>query len=174
VPPAAPVVNGEILIPGPLKPFMRMAAISQQASPEEVVPLLARNIEINGYHGSLEKNPKETEFLVLLKRYLHIAKELQTLAVSAETIQVANCREADQLLAIIGYRLKQGCGPKSELEAEDADRAFITNDSGFPISDLEEALRQNKPFVYRYNSSRVPVVFKPEDWKVLQRGDAAN
>lgn len=172
--PATPAVNGEILIPGPLKPFMRMAAISQQASPDEVLPLLARNIEINGYHGSLEKSPKETEFLVLLKRYLHIAKELQTLAGSAETIQVASCHDADPLLTIIGYRLKQGCGPNSELEAADGDRAFITNDSGFPISDLEEALRKNKPFVYRYPSSRVAVIFKPEDWKALQRGDAAN
>ena len=175
VSPAAPAVNdGEIVIPGPLKPFMRMAAISQEAAPDEIVPFLARNIEINGYHGALEKNPKSTEFLVLLKRYLHIAKELQMLAGSQEIIQVANCREADQLLAIIGYRLKQGCGPNSELEAEDADRAFITNDSGFPISDLEQALRQNKPFVYRYPSSHVPLIFKPEDWKALQRGDAAN
>lgn len=172
---AAPVVNGgEMIIPGPLKPFMRMAAISQQAAPDEILPFLARNIEINGYRGTLEKNPKPTEFLVLLKRYLQIAKELQMLAGSQEVIQVANCREADPLLAVIGYRLKQGCGPNSELEAADADRAFITNDSGFPISDLEHALRQNQPFVYRYPSSRVPLIFKPEDWKVLQRGDAAN
>ena len=118
VSPAAPAVNGgEIVIPGPLKPFMRMAAISQQASPDEIVPFLARNIEINGYHGALEKNPKPTEFLVLLKRYLHIAKELQMLAGSQEIIQVANCHEADQLLAVIGYRLKQGCGPNSRTRS---------------------------------------------------------
>jgi len=138
------------------------------------VPFLARNVEINGYRGALEKNPKPTEFLVLLKRYLHIATELQVLAGSEETIKVTNCNEAGRLLTIIGYRLKQGCGPNSELEADEPDRAFITNDSGFPISELEQALRQNKPFVYRYASSRVPVIFKPEEWKVLQRGDIAN
>ena len=166
--------RAEIVIPGPLKPFMRIAAISQQASPDEIVPFLARNIEINGYRGALERNPKPTEFLILLKRYLHVAEELQRLAGSEETIRVANCQEAGQLLPIIGYRLKQGCGPNSELEAEDGDRAFITNDSGFPISELEQALRQNKPFVYRYPASHVPVIFKPGDWKPIQRGDAAN
>jgi len=173
--PSVPAANGaEIVIPGPLKPFMRMAAISQEASSSEIVPFLARNVEINGYRGALEKNPKPTEFLVLLKRYLHIATELQVLAGSEETIKVTNCNEAGRLLTIIGYRLKQGCGPNSELEADEPDRAFITNDSGFPISELEQALRQNKPFVYRYASSRVPVIFKPEEWKVLQRGDIAN
>ena len=33
-------------IPGPLRSFLRMAGISQKVSPEEVFPLLARNVEL--------------------------------------------------------------------------------------------------------------------------------
>ena len=35
-------------IPGPLRSFLRMAAISQKVSPEEVLPLLARNVFVIG------------------------------------------------------------------------------------------------------------------------------
>jgi len=126
----------QVVIPGPLKPFLRMAAVSQQITPSEVLPLLARNVVIDGYRGSPEKDPKPTEFLILLKRYLQQAKELQALAGTHEVLSVTNCREADRLLAIIGYRLKQGCGPDSELEAGEPERAFVANDSGFPIAEL--------------------------------------
>src|SRR3984893_16978400 len=156
----------QVVIPGPLKPFLRMAAISQQIAPSEVLPLLARNVVIDGYRGSLEKDPKPTEFLVLLKRYLQQAKELQSLAGTHEVLSVTNCREADRLLAVIGYRLKQGCGPNSELEAGEPERAFVANDSGFPIAELEQALRESKPFAYPYPSSPVPLIFKAEDWKL--------
>src|SRR5579864_4886385 len=104
----------EVTIPGPLKPFLRMAAISQQVSPAEVLPLLARNVVIDGYRGAPDKDPKPTEFLILLKRYLQQAKELQALAGTQQAIRVSNCSEAETPLAIIGYRLKQGCGPQSE------------------------------------------------------------
>ena len=75
------------------------------------------------------------------------------------------------MLPIIGYRLKQGCGPDSELEAADPDRAFVANDSGFPIVELEQAVREGKPFVYRFPSSPVPVIFKPEDWKLSEKSN---
>ena len=167
--------QSQVVIPGPLKPFLRMAAISQQVAPEEVLPLLARNVVIDGYRGAPDKDPKPTEFLILLKRYLQEAKELQTLAGAQEMIRVTNCREADAPLAIIGYRLKQGCGPDSELEAADPERAFIANDSGFPIAELEEALRQSKPFTYPYPSSPVPLIFKSEEWKAIEKnGNNAN
>jgi hypothetical protein len=166
--------QGEIIIPGPLKPFLRMAAISQQVSPEEVLPLLARNIVINGYRGAPDRSPKPTEFLTLLKRYLQMANQLRLRAGAAEAITVSNCQEAEQLLTSIGYRLKQGCGPNAEIEAADGDRAFIANDSGFPIVDLEEALRENKPFVYAYHSSRVPMIFTVDDWKLIQTGNDAS
>src|SRR5690242_9540264 len=41
----------EVTIPGPLRSFLRMAAISQKISPEEVLPLLARNVVVNGFQG---------------------------------------------------------------------------------------------------------------------------
>jgi hypothetical protein len=164
-----------VVIPGPLKPFLRMSAISQQIAPSEVLPLLARNVVIDGYRGSPEKDPKPTEFLVLLKRYLQQAKELQSLAGAQEVLSVANCHEADRLLAIIGYRLKQGCGPDSELEAAEPERAFVANDSGFPIAELEQALREAKPFAYAYPSSPVPLIFKAEDWKLNDKNsESAN
>jgi hypothetical protein len=159
----------EVTIPGPLKPFLRMAAISQQVSPAEVLALLARNVVIDGYRGAPDKDPKPTEFLILLKRYLQQAKELQALAGKDEVLQVANCQEADPLLMVIGYRLKQGCGPDSELEAADPDRAFVANDSGFPIVELEQAIREGKPFAYQFPSSPVPLIFKAEDWKLNEK-----
>jgi hypothetical protein len=160
-----------VTIPGPFKPFLRMAAISQQVAPREVLPLLARNVVIDGYRGAPDKDPKPTEFLILLKRYLQQAKELQSLAGSEELLRVTNCREAEPLLAIIGYRLKQGCGPDSEVEASDPERAFVANDSGFPIVELEQALRDAKPFVYPYPSSPAPVIFKVEDWKLNEKNN---
>ncbi len=38
-------------IPGPLRSFLRMAGISQKISLEEVLPLLARNVAVEGYQG---------------------------------------------------------------------------------------------------------------------------
>ena len=40
----SPSSSSEITIPGPLRSFQRMAAISQKASSAEVFPLLARNV----------------------------------------------------------------------------------------------------------------------------------
>ncbi len=163
-----------VTIPGPLKPFLRMAAISQQVNPEEVLPLLARNVVIDGYRGAPDKDPKPTEFLLLLRRYIQQATELQQLAGPQETLRASNCQETAPLLAIIGYRLKQGCGPNSELEASDADRAFIANDSGFPLVEFEQAVRDSKPFVYPYPSSPVPLIFKPEDWKFGEKSEESD
>ena len=39
----------EVFVPGPLRSFLRMAAISQKVTPEEVLPLLARNVVVSGY-----------------------------------------------------------------------------------------------------------------------------
>src|SRR5450756_520468 len=59
------------IIPGPLRSFLRMAGISQKASPEDVFPLLARNIYLHGYQ---ENRP--TEFLLLIDRLslIHISE----------------------------------------------------------------------------------------------------
>lgn len=152
-----------IEIPGPLRSFLRMAAISQKTSPREVLPLLARNVVMEGY-GWRGKTPEPTEYLVLLKGYLKHAKELLALAGPQGTIRVSSCREAQPLLAILGYRLRQGCGPDASVEAANAKKAFLTIDSGFPLTSLVETLQGGKPFVYPFPTSHVPVLLEPADW----------
>ena len=66
----------EFPIPGPQRSFLRMAGISQKADPEEAVPLLARNIYVQGYVGWQDQG-RPTEFLVLLGRYVNQAEEYQ-------------------------------------------------------------------------------------------------
>jgi len=156
--------SAEITIPGPLRSFQRMAAISQKVSPDEVLPLLARNIFSQGYQGSLNAG-RPTEFLILLIRYVQQARELTTLAGAEGTIRVSSCGEAQPLLRILGYRLRKDCGqPSSTLITADPDRAFLTIDSGFPLPQLEEALQGGKPFLYAYPSSQVPLLFHENDW----------
>ena len=149
----------ETAIPGPLRSFLRMAAISQKITPEEVLPLLARNVVMSGYQGG-----RPTEFLVLLNWYLDQARELQELAGPGQILRVATCEDAKPLLVILGYRLRQNCGPDAALETSDANRAFLTIDSGFPLADLEAALRDGKPFETPYPATNVPVLYQSSDW----------
>src|SRR6266568_672409 len=51
--------SANVAIPGPLRSFLRMAGISQKVSPEEVMPLLARNVFVLGYEG---RSPKGRPF----------------------------------------------------------------------------------------------------------------
>jgi hypothetical protein len=152
-----------VAIPGPMRSFLRMAGISQQAPTDQVLPLLARNVFIQGYQVG-----KPTEYLLLLQRYVDQAKELQILAGSHSNIHVSGCDDAGTLLQILGYRLLQGCEGKSGrdivLSTANPDRAFLTIDSGFPLEMLEEDLEQGKPFDYAYPSTRVPVLFRETDW----------
>ncbi len=149
----------EVSLPGPLRSFLRMAAISQKVSQEEVLPLLARNIVMSGYQAG-----RPTEFLVLLNWYLDQARELRGLAGKGEVLHVSNCDDAKALLVILGYRLQHGCGAEAALETADANRAFLTIDSGFPLADLEQALRDGKPFDSPYASAEVPVLYQSKDW----------
>jgi hypothetical protein len=140
-----------------------MAGISQQVSVDDVLPLVARNAYATGY-----LNGTPTEYLRLLDRYLHQAKELQMLAGSGGTIRVTSCAEAEPLLGILGYHSRPACGQKdSILMTADAERAFLTTDSGFPLTALEEALQKGEPFTYAFPNSRVPVLFSENDWKAL-------
>ena len=157
------------VIPGPMRNFLRMAAISQKISPNEVLPLLSRNVVVEGYQYAQDKARKPTEFLVLLKHYLEQAHELQALAGSDGVIRIANCEAAQPLLTVLGYRLRQACGPNTSVETADPEKAFLTIDSGFPLADLEDTLRGTKAFVYPYASSQVPVLFTPADWTSLER-----
>jgi hypothetical protein len=154
------------VIPGPLRSFERMAAISQKVSAEDVLPLLARNIFMQGYQRGTP-----TEFLYLLDHYIQQARELQILAGPGNTIHVTNCDDAGTLVQILGYRLREACGQKNFfLETANPDRAFLTIDSGFPLTELEEALQKGIPFTYAYAPTRVPVLFKESDWTTLSVG----
>jgi len=158
--------DAEISIPGPLHSFLRMAGISQEVSPDEVLPLLARNVVLRGHIQTNPNKPgKPTEFLLLTKRYLQQAREMQALAGPEHTIRVAGCADAGPLLEILGYRFGQPCGPNTALETADPDRAFLTIDSGFPLVDLEEAMRGGTSFTYDYSPSVVPVLFTARDWE---------
>ena len=159
--------QGTIEIPGPLRSFQRMAAVSSDLAASEILPALARNIITNGYQASHSNEALEqTEYLKLVTRYLSQARELATLAGSGQAIEVKACEstEAGQLLKILGYRLRAGCGEDAVIETVNASRAFLTIDSGFPLADLEEAFRKNQPFRYEYKPTTVPVLFGPEYW----------
>ena len=154
--------TSQFVIPGARRSFLRMAAISQQITPEEVLPLLSRNVFIHGYEGT----SRETEFLVLLQRYVHQARELAALAAhSDDTIRISSCDEVGPLLHVLGLRATAECGnPNLSLRTEDPERAFVTIDSGFPLTQLEKALQTGKPFEYAVSSSPVPVLFAEKDW----------
>ncbi|MGD0095907.1 MAG: hypothetical protein ABSB60_05395 [Terracidiphilus sp.] len=149
-----------VVIPGPLRPFLRMAGISQEASSDEVLPLLARNISLWGY-----EHDRPTEFLVLIDRYVRFARELQSLAGPEGYIRVASCDAAAPLIQILGYRFQEGCGPKGAyLVTENPKRAFLTIDSGFPLTELEEDLQKGTPFNFAFPATSVPILFSQKAW----------
>ena len=145
-------------IPGPLRSFLRMAGMSQKISPEEVAPLLARNVFQLGYGGPQPKG-RPTEFLLLLIRYVQQARELSALAGPDGVLRVSNCEEAKPLLRVLGYRTRPDCGQHNIfLQTEDPQRAFLTVDSGFPLPQLEQSLRDAQTFIYPFASTRVPAL----------------
>ena len=152
--------SANVAIPGPSRPFLRMAGISQKVSPEEVMPLLARNVFDLGYSA---RSPKE--FLILLTRYVQQARELEALAGPDGVIRVSTCEEAKPLLKILGYRTRADCGQRSTfLETADPQRAFLTIDSGFPLADLEKSLQEGRAFTYSFSTTRVPALPLEIDW----------
>ena len=167
---AGPVVAEKremIEIPGPLRSFARMAALSPDVRPDDLLPALARNVVLNGYqtlHGA--EGLEETEFLKLIHRYLSQARELDQLAGAEKVIRIATCESTAtaDLLRVLGFRMRGGCGSEVVLETVNAPRAFITTDSGFPVADLEQALRTSKPFSYDYHPARAPVLYGPDYW----------
>jgi len=152
--------SASVGIPGPLRSFLRMAGISQKVSNEDVIPLLARNVFALGYARGAR-----TEFLILLTRYVQQARELEALARPDGIIHVSTCEEAKPLLEILGYRTRADCGQRSTfLETADPERAFLTIDSGFPLSDLEKSLQEGGTFTYSFSTSRVPALPVEIDW----------
>jgi hypothetical protein len=155
--------SDSIVIPGPLRSFLRMAGVSQEASTAEVLPLLARNVFL---YGHVEQ--RKTEYLVLADRYVQQARELQPLAGADGMIHVAGCDDAGKLIQILGYKFERGCSPQdASLITADAERAFLTVDSGFPLTLLEQSLQEGKPFSYAYPATRIPILFAERDWQAV-------
>ena len=122
---------------------------------------------MQGYEGS----SRQTEFLILLSRYVVQARELSALAeTQGMVIRVSNCEDAKPLLRILGYRSRPNCGqPDTSLQTADPERAFLTIDSGFPLPELEQTLQGGKPFEYAYPSSSVPVLFPEGVWTMASK-----
>ncbi len=102
----------------------------------------------------------------LIIRYLSQARELQKMAGTAGVIKVETCdsTQTGELLRVLGYRMRGGCGSEVVLETLNASRAFLTIDSGFPLAQLEEDLRTNRPFEYAYKATQVPLLYTEDYW----------
>lgn len=153
-----------ITIPGPLSAFLRMGGVSRKAEPDEVLPLFAHFVEIYGHEGPKEKSGRPTEALLLFKRYFTQAQTLASAAGPQGTLHFSTCEESKPLLAILGYRLKDGCGSNPSIEVADPEKAFITVDSGFPLAEMEQALMQGQQFSTPYPSVRLPLIYTKGDW----------
>ncbi|MGQ9916321.1 MAG: hypothetical protein ACUVS7_02790 [Bryobacteraceae bacterium] len=165
--PTKPLPMGTVTIPGPLESFARMAAFSPEMPPEEILLALARNIITNGYQAlSGNEGMEQTEYLKLVVRYLSQARELEKLAGTERVIRIEACEspQTGELLRILGFRMRGGCGSDVVLETVNATRAFLSMDSGFPLAELEQALRTNRPFVYDFKPSTIPVLYSAEYW----------
>jgi hypothetical protein len=140
-----------------------MAGISQEVTPEAVLPVMARNASLYGYQAG-----RQTEFMVLLERYVHLARELEALSDASGTIHVQGCEDAAKLVQVLGYKFQQPCGEKNAvLVTANPERAFLTIDSGFPLTSLEEALQKREPFSHQFPATQVPIFFHQRDWIAL-------
>ncbi len=163
-----PLATEDITIPGPMRSFARMAAISQELHANEVLAAVARNVVTNGYQASNSNDALEqTEYLKLVHRYLGQARELTKFAGESQAITIESCESerVGELLKTLGYRMRGGCGSEVVLETVNASRAFLTTDSGFPLADLEQALRTNRRFSYSYKPTKVPVLYRAQYWQ---------
>jgi len=170
LPPAAEISQEKhqtIAIPGPLRSFSRMAALAPEVAPDDVLPALARNVVTNGYQAAGSNEVlDQTEYLKLVIRYLSQARELEKLADSSGTIKIETCdsTQTGDLLRVLGYRMRGGCGSEVVLETLNASRAFLTIDSGFPLAELEQDLRTNRPFAYDFKPTQVPILYTQDYW----------
>ena len=163
-----------IEVPGPIRSFARMAALSPDLRAEELLPALARNVVTNGYQAaSSAESLEQTEYLKLVVRYLSQAREIEKLSGADKTLKIETCESSmtGDLLRVLGYRMRGGCGAEVVLETLNASRAFLTIDSGFPLAELEQALRQNRPFTYSYKPTQVPVVYGADYWLSAREKD---
>ena len=174
---AQPSAYSTVTIPGPISSFARMAALAPDLGPEDLLPALARNIVTNGYEATGNESLQPTEYLRLMMRYVGQARELQSLAGSAGKIVISSCdsSETADLLKVIGYRMRGSCGADIVLETVNPTRAFITVDSGFPLTQLEQDLRANRRFELPYAPTVVPVLYDQKYWlSATGRGDKSD
>ncbi len=165
--PIAQVKLSTIVIPGPLRSFARMAALAPETNPDDVLPALARNVVTNGYQAAGSNDVLEqTEYIKLVIRYLSQAREIEKLADSNGMLKIETCdsTQTGELLRLLGYRMRGGCGSEVVLETLNATRAFLTIDSGFPLAELEQDLRTNRPFAYDFKPSRVALLYTQDYW----------
>src|SRR6185436_20891478 len=104
--PAAEPAQAYIDIPGPLRSFARMAALSPDLRAEDLLSALARNVVTNGYQSANSNEALEqTEYLKLVVRYLSQARELERLGGESKTIKVETCESSQtgDLLRVLGY-----------------------------------------------------------------------
>jgi len=170
-----PAVKQIVTIPGPLRSFARMAALSPDLNPDELLTALARNIVNNGYQAtSTNEALEQTEYLKLVIRYLSQARELEKLADAQGSLKIEACESSQtaELLRILGYRMRGGCGSEVVLETVNATRAFLTIDSGFPLAELEQSLRTNRPFVYNYKPTQAPILYGADYWLAAKDREA--
>ncbi len=168
VPPVAEHSNIDFAeVPGPIESFARMAALSTAVEPADILPALARNVINSGYRvSSSYEGLRPTEYMKLINRYLSQARELEQVAGGDQVIRIEQCDSTDtaDLLRVLGYRMRGGCGSEVILETVNASRAFLTIDSGFPLANLEQSLRTNRPFVYDFHPMRLPVLYGRDYW----------
>jgi len=109
---------------------------------------------------------RPTQFLVLLNLVPGPGSGTgRALAGRGEVLQVYKLRgDAKTSSRNSRYRLQKSCGPDAALETADANRAFLTVNSGFPLADLEDSLREGKPFETPYAPTKVPILYKTSDW----------
>ena len=155
-----------VTIPGPLSSFARMAALTPELRPEDLLPALARNVVTNGYEASGSEVLQPTEYLKLLTRYIGEARELQAMAGPNRKIVIPACdsEETGNLLKVLGYRMRGSCGGDIVLETVNPTRAFVTVDSAFPLTELEQDLRANRRFEMTYAPATVPVLYNAGYW----------
>ena len=163
-------------IPGLFNSFLRMAALSTDLEPKQLLPALARNIVTGGYRSIRGESLEKTEYLKLIERYLSQARELAQLAGPEGRIVIPACESAEtaQILKILGYRLRGECGPEAVLETVNPSRAFLSIDSAFPLADLEDAYRRDKGFELDYKPTKLPVLFGPDYWIKAADGNDGN
>lgn len=157
-----------VTVPGPMFSFRRMAALSSDQADDELFPALARNVVTNGYRATRgAETLEQTEYMKLVLQYLSQARELAQFAGADQVVDVPACesQETAQLLKIIGFRLRNECGPEAVLETVNPSRAFLSIDSGFPLADIEAAFRSATPIHLPYGSTQLPILFGQDYWR---------